>query len=1064
MLSVSSAVEEVLRAALDAPPKQLLTAAGDSVTAAKALCARAPDAASKDELRSALARLVPAAKALADASSSAAKGSSAENSSPLARIRLLTQLGDAAEMCQGAARDLEAACGESGDATAATVAPVPAPKRDADLDDIGSQLAGALEELTQALQQWHVQEAVALVTHLVRSLPLLLHRADGLEENPAVSAARARVVGATGAMTRGTRAVVRAPEDTAAGPELLGEVTELSSAITAFIEELQALPTAIANGVETASAAAAGASSAASTPVKPNVAAAGRAAAREQLRQMEAMLTQRNESMAASRRASLGNAGGAGRDALRPEVAEARDEAKHALGGLAHALDETADPVAVTNYLEDLVVSTCTLLDLADRTCTPGGAHETLRADLLHGTKNLVGAVAPLCAEPENDIDTGTPSALAYAVSAKLDPLNDIVDDLATAATDALDAAATQHSNGAGVVEPPATPTPFAESDGAATTALTENDEEVGYVVVGRGDRKGGAAGEGEAGRPAQAPLGAAEQLAADQIPRVDVAVAICSRTTSQKKSGAAMQSGSVLDFEGLQTGASVADLKILVASRCDIPEAEQELVLHNKVLTDKATLHDAKLVPGEFIFLFDRREITADQTASSPDVGEAGMTDDASGARLPASGLDYTMGSVSRDSVASRAPAGSAKRSQQTRDEEHRIALMNLVKAGRLSISDAVFRAPTQESAAATLAARAVERQLAEERMRDEASMTVEDGMYANVARPLRGSRPSSQAPAEAAAELPALNESEMSIAGFSATSARRPFARSKKRPVLLREGYLNKEGGSRKTWKTRWMTLTTLELCYFKGPTDKKPLGVVHLEDYTGVEPVSVDIRSDKRKFCFRLIPRDPGARIYVCQANTTAEMLEWIEVIERALPRIRTQEERIAVLQECVNDLEERGVDKFGIFRQQGNLGQIRKIMDEYESSTEDIDFSAVVNPLTVAGFLKKAIQGNTVDLVPSEVQKLLAEAIVESEDLGEQYKSINNAVEICEPMVAKELLRSMVNLFAGVLRNSDTTKITLEELARSFGLAIFPDIEEASSHHILQLLISRSSEDE
>ena len=44
----------------------------------------------------------------------------------------------------------------------------------------------------------------------------------------------------------------------------------------------------------------------------------------------------------------------------------------------------------------------------------------------------------------------------------------------------------------------PATPTPFAESDGAATTALTENDEEVGYVVVGRGDRKGGAAGEGE--------------------------------------------------------------------------------------------------------------------------------------------------------------------------------------------------------------------------------------------------------------------------------------------------------------------------------------------------------------------------------------------------------------------------------------------------------------------------------------------------------------------------------------------------------------------------------------
>lgn len=82
------------------------------------------------------------------------------------------------------------------------------------------------------------------------------------------------------------------------------------------------------------------------------------------------------------------------------------------------------------------------------------------------------------------------------------------------------------------------------------------------------------------------------------------------------------------------------------------------------------------------------------------------------------------------------------------------------------------------------------------------------------------------------------------MSIAAFVATSQTRKFRKAPGRsaPKLLIEGFLNKvrppsttylgmssfslltwaqQGGSVKTWKTRWFVLTDKEVSYFKSPS---------------------------------------------------------------------------------------------------------------------------------------------------------------------------------------------------------------------------------------------------
>ena len=92
-----------------------------------------------------------------------------------------------------------------------------------------------------------------------------------------------------------------------------------------------------------------------------------------------------------------------------------------------------------------------------------------------------------------------------------------------------------------------------------------------------------------------------------------------------------------------------------------------------------------------------------------------------------------------------------------------------------------------------------------------------------------------------------------------------------------VLKAGNLTKRGGSRKSWKTRWFTLTPTELRYSAGPK-KAPKGLIHLAT---VEDVVINV-DQKKKHCFSVATPE---RTYYIYAKTRDDMHDWIEAVNAA-----------------------------------------------------------------------------------------------------------------------------------------------------------------------------------
>ncbi|KAB0341653.1 hypothetical protein FD755_020064, partial [Muntiacus reevesi] len=97
--------------------------------------------------------------------------------------------------------------------------------------------------------------------------------------------------------------------------------------------------------------------------------------------------------------------------------------------------------------------------------------------------------------------------------------------------------------------------------------------------------------------------------------------------------------------------------------------------------------------------------------------------------------------------------------------------------------------------------------------------------------------------------------------------------------------EGYLTKQGGLVKTWKTRWFTLHRNELKYFKDQMSPEPIRIL---DLTECSAVQFDY-SQERVNCFCLV--FPFRTFYLC-AKTGVEADEWIKILRWKLSQIRKQ----------------------------------------------------------------------------------------------------------------------------------------------------------------------------
>ncbi|XP_048387360.1 dual adapter for phosphotyrosine and 3-phosphotyrosine and 3-phosphoinositide [Stegostoma tigrinum] len=96
-------------------------------------------------------------------------------------------------------------------------------------------------------------------------------------------------------------------------------------------------------------------------------------------------------------------------------------------------------------------------------------------------------------------------------------------------------------------------------------------------------------------------------------------------------------------------------------------------------------------------------------------------------------------------------------------------------------------------------------------------------------------------------------------------------------------KEGYLIKQGGRVKSWKTRWFILHRNELKYFKDKMSTEPIKTLDLTECTGVQ---FDY-SQERINCFCLV--FPERTYYMC-TKTGVEADEWIKLIRWKLSQMK------------------------------------------------------------------------------------------------------------------------------------------------------------------------------
>lgn len=103
-------------------------------------------------------------------------------------------------------------------------------------------------------------------------------------------------------------------------------------------------------------------------------------------------------------------------------------------------------------------------------------------------------------------------------------------------------------------------------------------------------------------------------------------------------------------------------------------------------------------------------------------------------------------------------------------------------------------------------------------------------------------------------------------------------------KAPSLgTKEGYLTKQGGRVKTWKTRWFILHRNELKYFKDKMSTEPIRTLNLTECTAVQ---FDYSQEKIN-CFCLV--FPERTYYMC-TKTGIEADEWIKLIRWKLSQMK------------------------------------------------------------------------------------------------------------------------------------------------------------------------------
>ncbi|XP_033644086.1 rho GTPase-activating protein 24-like isoform X2 [Asterias rubens] len=292
--------------------------------------------------------------------------------------------------------------------------------------------------------------------------------------------------------------------------------------------------------------------------------------------------------------------------------------------------------------------------------------------------------------------------------------------------------------------------------------------------------------------------------------------------------------------------------------------------------------------------------------------------------------------------------------------------------------------------------------------------------------------------------------------------------------RDGTIHKGWLKKQGGPFKTWQRRFFVLKGDYIHYSLREDDPRPLGSIPLRN-NKVEKRQQNL-DEPGKHLFEILPGSEGQGkiagnhdTFILWASSIQEADEWVQVIRRAIYKQKgggifgqslldtitnestTSTKQIpSIVEQCVEQLRERGLQEEGIFRLPGRVSLIKELQERFDCG-EKPDFTAMNTDIhTVASLLKLYLRLLPEPLIPWQHYKSFYDGIklhIRNEDEGR--KELIQQLALL-PRTNYNLLKYLCEFLLDVQEYECYNKMGMLNLATVFGPNIFrPPLENATS---------------
>ena len=286
--------------------------------------------------------------------------------------------------------------------------------------------------------------------------------------------------------------------------------------------------------------------------------------------------------------------------------------------------------------------------------------------------------------------------------------------------------------------------------------------------------------------------------------------------------------------------------------------------------------------------------------------------------------------------------------------------------------------------------------------------------------------------------------------------------------------KGYLEKEGLSVRSWKSRYFVISQNSLAYFKDQDLKEKLGTIPLIDCTIALEGALDAAPG---FYFSLhFPPSTGAKrgTYNFRAQTAENREEWIReirkankttIFEKPLPvalTVNPHNHEIFLpipyfIVRAVEYLNREALDIEGIYRHNGSIAQIEALQNQINNNT-DITFSA---PHDTTGIIKLYLRTLPEPLLLKKnykaMKKICFTSQIDLELQAEASKPIIRSLPISHYLLVHFLFKHLSEL----LQHENKTKMSAKAISVCIGPSLIVSDENDDDNALAESTVQQNS---